>query len=77
MKMAVYCVFDSVSEEAGPLMAYKSDPIAYRSYLRMISAEGINASDYVLYCIGTYDVDSMEIEGIKPRRVIASNTVEV
>ena len=66
-KVFVYCVFDRIAEERGPLFEAKSDPVAIRNFKSMGAKEGINLEDYMLLKVAEADTEGlMEIKAIQP-----------
>lgn len=62
--MKVYCVYDRVAQEGGPLFTAKNDGVAIRMYRRILSTEKVeNESDYMFYCLGEYDSEQPLILG--------------
>lgn len=69
----LYSIYDSVAEEFGPLFHSKSDAVAKRAVTTVLH-EGVKASDYDLYMIGTYDVDLGIIE---PSKSFVCNCIDI
>lgn len=74
MEFFLYCVYDSVACEAGPVWTAKNDGIAVRQYQHLLKSEGVNSGDYTLYCIGLYNSENLEVIGCK--RSIAVQIVQ-
>lgn len=60
--MNLYCVFDKVAEEAGPIFEAKNDAIAQRNFMKLLERTGGMQSDFVLYSVGKFDHIKMEID---------------
>lgn len=62
--MKVYCVYDRVAQEGGPLFTAKNDGVALRIYRQLIVREKVeNESDYLFYCLGEYDPEQPVLLG--------------
>lgn len=60
MVINVYCIYDKVAEEAGPLFQAVNDKIAMRQFKQLGIPESLQ-KDYSLHRIATYDSKSMEV----------------
>lgn len=64
--MKVYCIYDKVAKEAGPLFTAKNDDVAVRMYNQLLSSNHVeNQTDYVLQNLGEYDPDQPTLFGYK------------
>ena len=52
--MYLYCLYDKLAEEAGPVFEAVNDAIALRNVRQMVSRNGLDESEYYLYKIGEY-----------------------
>ncbi len=57
----IYSIYDSVAEEYGPIFNAKSDAVAKRAVSGILNSGEIRSNDYDLYCLGTYNTDTGEI----------------
>lgn len=59
-QMRMYAIYDRAAEESGPLFEAKNDSVAIRSYSQLLERVAPHDRDaYRLYCVGTYDRDTM------------------
>lgn len=73
MIYCLYTVLDKIADESGPIFCAKNDAVANRSFNSMLKDIAPNDRDsYVLYTMGTFDTDTMELEKFKAREVMAS-----
>lgn len=64
--MKVYCIYDRVAQEGGPLFCAKNEAVAVRNYNNLLSSSNVdNVSDYSLYCLGEYDSEQPSLFGDK------------
>ena len=71
----VFTVYDRVAEEASPPFIARNKAAAIRMYLNSI--KGLAPSDYWLYRIGAFNLDTMELTAVyKPERVMISEGEE-
>lgn len=62
--MKVYCIYDRVAQEGGPLFTAKNEAVAVRNYNNLLSNSHVeNVSDYSLYCLGEYDPEQPHLFG--------------
>ncbi len=55
-KSNMYCIYDKVGQESGPVFHAKNDAVATRHYDLMIANnEPAWKSDFELKCVGVYD----------------------
>lgn len=60
MKVNIYTIYDAIAEECGPIFQAKNDKVACRACDSMIcEACGTSVSDYHLWCLGSFDTESM------------------
>lgn len=62
--MILYCIYDKVADEFGPIYEAKSDMVASRAYAALIKPE--MAHDYELYSVGERDERFAEAPDIAP-----------
>ena len=60
----IYSIYDSVAEEYGPIFNAKSDAVAKRAVTGILNSGEIRSNDYDLYCLGSYDTDTGEINSV-------------
>ncbi len=71
MKNIMYVVFDRVAEEAGPIFTAKNDEVAQRQFGNMLSSEKVTTfQDFVLFKIGIYDSETMEVEPLPKSKIM-------
>lgn len=58
--MKVYTIFDTVANKSGPLFEAENDGVASRNYKQLIQGN-LFAHEFLLYCVGVYDYDTMVI----------------
>lgn len=64
--MKVYVIYDTVAEEAGPLMPLKNDKLAVRMFHYSLQQQKVeNPKDFQLMCLGEYDPEQPALFGIK------------
>lgn len=64
MKKKLYVVFDKVAEEAMPIFEGKNDGVAWRKFADVRDkTEGIRIEDFDLYRVGSFDTETMVLEG--------------
>lgn len=69
-KVSLYCIYDRVAEESGPVFEAKNDGVAMRKF-QMFMEDKPFAEDYQLNCIGEYDHETGCVEGsLIPREVV-------
>lgn len=73
MKFNLYSVYDSVSEEFGPIFHAKNEAVAKRAVTNILH-DGVKANDYDLYMLGTYDVDTGVIV---PSKSYVCNVIDI
>lgn len=61
--MNVYCIFDKVAGESGPLFEAQNDAVACRMLLQMNKNSPELLDDYDLYQVGEYERDKVELYG--------------
>ncbi len=57
MKYELYTIYDTVSEEHGPVFQAKNLAVATRYVDDMVRGTNIKLSDYYLKCVGYFDTD--------------------
>lgn len=57
MTYNLYSIYDSVSEEYGPIFHAKNEAVAKRAVASLLH-DGVKSSDYDLYSLGEFDVDT-------------------
>lgn len=53
----LYSIYDSVSEEYGPIFHAKNEAVARRAVESLLH-DGVKSIDFDLYCLGTFDNDT-------------------
>ena len=73
MKMRLYVIYDTVSEESSPIFTARTDAQAMRMAGQSLKDVDENErQDYVLYCVAGFDSEQMFVTGLSaPRRVLA------
>lgn len=51
--MRLYCIYDRLAEEAGPIFEAKNDAVAWRMIMNTIKE--YNQEEYCIYCVGEFD----------------------
>jgi hypothetical protein len=65
MKREIYCVYDKVMEEAGPLFYANNESHAKRNFLQMIQNSKIDkVLDYRLVYLGSLNVKTLEFDNM-------------
>lgn len=73
--MKLYCMFDVVAKEAGPVYEAKNDEVAKRNALQLLNKPNMtHPEDYHLYRVGTWDNEKMEIT---PEREYIPTNIDV
>lgn len=75
MTMNLYSVFDKRAEEWSPLDTTKTDAVFARKFLQQI--RGQYATDFVPYCVGTFDTETGAVQALSPRVVPISEIEEL
>lgn len=55
MVMRIYCVYDVVAKESGPLFTAKNIQVAQRMFNQMLKDVGAESEDFRLVHLGLYD----------------------
>lgn len=63
MELRLYCIWDRLAKESGPIFQGKNDLVAIRSF--RIATKEINAAEVCLYYVGEYDTEKAAIVGLK------------
>ena len=65
MKTYVYCIFDKVANEGGPLFQAKNDAVALRQFQMMREGlhKEVRPDDFKLFRLGFYDSDTLSLHG--------------
>lgn len=66
----LYVVKDVPAQQFGPPMMARTEMVASRIFIQMISQGKLPQSDYELYSIGTYDEDTGEAKTHAPVFVV-------
>lgn len=76
--MKIYAIYDKIAEESGPLFQAKNDLIAVRNTKNMLMQNGVTVpDDYILYHLGEYDTESMELTVLQePEEILFMNISE-
>ena len=69
MEVKLYTIRDTVAGECGPVFTAKNDGVAVRQACLLLHEPSLDVSDYALYCIGTFDVESMEFKDKTPHEI--------
>ena len=59
--MSVYCMYDSVAEEAWPLFESVNDGSAIRAYNMQLAQNKLDQGEIKLFYLGVFDRESMEL----------------
>lgn len=71
MDMNLYCVYDRVAEQCGPLYEAKNDAVACRNFKAMMAAvPKVDLDAFDLIFLGTMDKDTMKIVVLDTPRTI-------
>nr|WAE43859.1 MAG: nonstructural protein [Microviridae sp.] len=75
--MLVYTVYNTLEENSGPFFQVKNDKVASRQFLAMLADPKIApmAAEFQLFCVGTYNSESMQLVACQPRRIIVGESV--
>jgi hypothetical protein len=68
--MNLYCLYDILAEEAGPVFEAANDKVAVRNVRQMLAKSGQKESEYDLYVLGSYDSKLPKILVDVPPKVI-------
>ena len=69
----IYTINDAVAEDSGPIFQAKNNGVAIRQYSDLIkSVDKRLINDYSLWCLGTYDSESMELVMNQPLEIDTS-----
>jgi len=66
----LYCIYDSLAEEAGPIFQAANDAVAARSFRNVVKDFKEGRQDYTLMKLGTYDEKSVKLDGLDEALVI-------
>ena len=70
----LYVVYDRVAEESSSPLMHRTDGLAVKMYVKMITESKESLQDYWLYKLGTYDTVDMTLMTLdKPKRVKVSD----
>lgn len=64
MKVCIYTIYDTLSEESGPLFIARNDRSALRMYETMLKKDDIDDATFKLLHIGEYDTELCKLEPI-------------
>jgi hypothetical protein len=70
-KHMMYTMYDRVAEEYGPPWTARNDAVAVRQFMSGMK-ENPFTDDFWLYCIGSYDSNSGQLESTPHKRVSLS-----
>lgn len=59
--MLLYCVYDKIAEEAGPIFCAANEGVAMRQFRRLMG-EAVDVEDYQLLYLGSYDTKLCKID---------------
>lgn len=68
--VGVYVVKDVPAQVFGPPMCARTEMVASRMYVGMITQGKLAQEDYELYQVGTYDDETGELKGHSPVKII-------
>lgn len=77
--MKYYTIYDDVAEECGNVFPAKNDAIALRSLSNLFAQDNVLPSikeHLKLYCIGTFDTETLEFVPEKREVVVAVENVK-
>lgn len=74
MKTSMYCMYDVVAEESGPIFEAKSDAVAIRSYYNVVKNHD-NPEDFTLMYVGEFDREKCEVVA-NQRRIETEHLIE-
>lgn len=67
MKITLYCMYDKVAQEGGPVYGARNDAVAIRGFRQAFAGlENANENDFRLYRLAVYDPETLEIAPISP-----------
>lgn len=73
----LYCIYDKVAQESGPIFEAKNDGVAERMYFDLVHNQQKNPvfdqNDYQLLCLGSFDSESSKIVPLSESRHIVLN----
>ena len=69
MEVKLYTIRDLVAGECGPMFTAKNDGVAIRQACMLMSEPSLDINDYSLYCVGTFDTESMEFRDKTPHEI--------
>lgn len=70
--MNLYCIYDRLAEEAGPIFEAKNDAVAFR--MIMNSIKEYHPEEYCIYCLGSFNHDPVELVAYEsPQLVLSKN----
>lgn len=61
MKVGLYCIYDKIAQESGPVFQAKNDDVAVRATCSLLS-DTVSIDDYILYRIAGFDSDNHIID---------------
>ena len=67
-EIKLYSIRDLVAGECGPIFTAKNDGVAIRQVCMMMH-DVVDIDDYALYCVGTFDIEKMELVDKIPHEV--------
>lgn len=70
MIFGLYCIYDKVAEEAGPVFQAKTEGVAVRKFVQLIQGEQVRPEEFVLLHVGQFQTDPVSIEGVNPPRQV-------
>lgn len=77
----LYCIYDKVAQESGPIFEAKNDGVAERMYFDLVQNQRKNPvfdqDDYELLCLGSFDSESLKIVPLpNSKRIVLNQEVE-
>ena len=76
MTFGLYCQWDKVSEDAGPLFQSRNDATAIRSARGALHEGRQDPGDFVLYFLGQFDNEKIKIFSEGPKEIKIYNSKE-
>lgn len=71
----LYCIYDTIAEEAGQPFTSKNDGTAIRSFFHsLVMQQASNVEDYKLYKIGIFDNEEITLTALNESKLIDYTT---
>lgn len=68
MQVKLYTIRDLVAGECGPIFVAKNEALAVRQSCQLLAGVN-NVVEYSLYCVGTFDTETMEMVDKVPHEI--------